>query len=129
MISFTVYGEAVPKARARVAFVHGKTFAYTPKKTKVWEEQVYYTALEHRPDTLLDGPLFIYLTFYLLKPKSAIRKRLYPDKKPDADNMVKAIIDSLEKVIFTNDSRICDLVIKKRWGNPPRVEIIIGELP
>jgi len=126
-ISFTVYGEAVPKARARtVRLPNGIIKSYTPKKTASWEEAIRAAALEHRPEKLLDGPLALEATFYRLKPKSKPKKYLYPDTKPDLDNLIKSVKDALEGIIYTNDSRIVDEVVRKRYGDPPRVEVTIA---
>lgn len=128
-IRFTVYGDAVPKARARtVRLPNGKIKSFTPKKTARWEDVIRLTALEHRPEKLLDGPLALEATFYRLKPKSKPKKCKYPDTKPDLDNLCKSVTDALEGVIYTNDSRFVDKVLKKRWGDPPRVEIVIREV-
>lgn len=125
-IKFTVYGYPVPKARARtVRLPNGKMTSYTPKKTAAWEESIRLQALACRPEKLLDGPLELNATFYLLRPKSRPKRMKYPDTKPDLDNLGKSLIDALEGLIFTNDSRIVDKVLRKRYGEPPRVEINI----
>lgn len=126
MIKFTVYGDAVPKARARtVRTKSGIPVSYTPKKTESWEKKIYLAALEHRPEQLLDGPLALEATFYRVKPKSKGKKELYPDTKPDLDNLAKSVTDALEGLLYTNDSRFVDKILKKRYGDPPRVEIRI----
>ena len=128
-ISFVAYGSPVPKARARtVRTASGRTVTYTPKQTASWEESVKIQALKHRPDKLFDGPLSLEVTFYLLKPKSRPKRERYPDRKPDLDNLVKSVKDALEGVIYTNDSRIVREVVTKLYGDPPRVEITIGEV-
>ena len=129
MVSLTVYGHPVPKARARtVRTKNGKTVSFTPKKTASWEDSIRAQALSSRPEQLLDGPLVMEATFYLLRPKSRPKRELYPDRKPDLDNLVKSVKDALEGVIYTNDSRIVDEVTRKRYGDPPRVEVTIREV-
>mgnify|MGYP000888725373 CR=1 FL=1 len=126
MLSLTVYGHPVPKARARtVRMKNGRTVSYTPAKTESWEDSIRAQALSCRPGQLLDGPLVMEATFYLLRPKSKPKRVKYPATKPDLDNLIKSVKDALEGIIYTNDSRIVDEVIKKRYGDPPRVEIVI----
>ena len=121
-----IYGHPVPKARARtVRTKSGKTVSYTPAKTESWEDSIRVQALSCRPGQLLDGPLALEATFYLLRPKSKPKRVVYPSWKPDLDNLVKSVKDALEGIIYTNDSRIVDEVIRKRYGDPPRVEIAI----
>lgn len=128
-IVFTVYGVPVGKARPRVVRLKtGESVTFTPKNTKNWEELIRYQALDYRPEKLLDGPLFARIAFYLPRPRSAPKKRKYPDVKPDHDNLEKAVFDALEGIIYTNDSRIVEKHFKKLYGDPPRVEIEIGEV-
>ncbi len=127
-ISFTVYGNPTGKQAAK-AFYNPKAkkmFHFSPKKTTDWEQLIRSAAQEFVPEKLLDGPLKASAVFYLLKPPSKPKRCLFPDTKPDHDNLEKAIYDALEKVIYVNDSRIVTKQFKKRWGNPPRVEITIG---
>lgn len=128
-IIFTVYGDAVAKARARtVRLKNGQSRTFTPEKTVNWEQAIQMQALEHRPEKLLDGPLALEATFYRVKPKSKPKKCKYPDTKPDLDNLCKSVTDALEGIIFTNDSRFVDKILKKRFGDPPCVEITIREV-
>jgi Holliday junction resolvase RusA-like endonuclease len=128
-VRFTVYGLAEPKARARVARLpNGQVRSYTPKKTAAWEESIRHQALADRPDCLLDGPLAAEITFYLPRPRSAPKKRKYPDTKPDLDNLAKSAFDALEGLVFVNDSRFVEKYLRKLYGDPPRVEIRIWEM-
>ncbi len=125
-ISLTIYGHPVPKARARtVRTKSGRTVSYTPAKTESWEDSIRAQALQYRPEQLMDGPLALEATFYLLRPKSKPKRVKYPATKPDLDNLIKSVKDALEGIIYTNDSRIVDEVARKRYGDPPRVEITI----
>ena len=50
-IEFTVYGNPVPKARARtVRLKTGITTTYTPEKTETWEDMIRLQILKHRPE-------------------------------------------------------------------------------
>jgi Holliday junction resolvase RusA-like endonuclease len=126
-ISFTVYGNPVGKQAAKAFYnkKKGQMYKFSPKKTTDWEQLIRSVAQDHVPTSLLDGPLKAAAIFYLLKPPSKAKKCLFPDTKPDHDNLEKAVYDALEKVIYINDSRIVTKHFKKRWGNPPRVEITI----
>lgn len=129
-ITFTIYGKSVGKQAAK-AFYNPKAkkmLHFSPKNTKDWEQLIRSAAQEYVPDKLLDGPLSVEATFYLLKPKSKPKKCLYPATKPDHDNLEKALYDALEGIIYTNDSRIVDKTFKKRYGDPPRVEVTIREM-
>lgn len=97
---------------------------------KSWREAV---AREGRawqaqhPQSLLDGPVAIDITFRLPRPKSAPKRRLYPDGRPDVDKLGRAVLDAITGVLITNDSRVVDLSTRKRFAvdGPPGVTVII----
>ncbi len=129
---FTVYGEPVGQERARKATLrNGRVIYYTPSNTVNWQERINWVAQQIRQEMgmagkLLDGPLVLQATFFRLRPKSLPKRVLFPLTKPDWDNLGKAVTDALEQVLYTNDSRIVDAVVRKRFGEP-RVEIVIRE--
>jgi Holliday junction resolvase RusA-like endonuclease len=71
------------------------------------------------------GPVVLAATFYLPRPKSAPKRRLFPDSRPDCDKLFRSAGDALSKVAYEDDSRIVDLFVRKRFANgrPPGVEI------
>ncbi|MBA7556431.1 hypothetical protein ES705_49139 [subsurface metagenome] len=70
----------------------------------------------------------------LLMPKSTSKKKLgemkmgiiKPTKRPDVDNVVKTVMDSLEKLAYKNDSQIVRVVMDKDYSERPRLEITIS---
>ena len=137
--SFTVPGEPQGKARARTWFDPrvGKAVSKTPENTVVYENLVklcYQSAARnHRfPD---DTPLQVESKAYLSIAGRTAKKRLpgmiagliRPTKKPDVDNITKAILDALNKVAYKDDSAIVKFSVEKYYSNVPRVEVTIGE--
>ena len=130
VISFTIYGAPEAKLRARtVQRGNGRVWAYTPAKTRRWEEAVRRQALAHRPDAPLDGPLRVKMVFYMPKPKSRRKGDRWADRRPDWDNLGKAVADALEGLFWVNDSRLVDVRVLKLYGDPPRCEITIENAP
>lgn len=126
-VKFTVPGPPVPKARARVVNIKGRSVSFTPKKTKDYElvlASIAGLAMRGRP--LLTGPLSINVTFVLAIPaswskkkkESAVLQRLRPTTRPDLDNLLK-VIDGLEMVVFKNDSQIVEARVIKIYGKNP----------
>jgi Holliday junction resolvase RusA-like endonuclease len=76
---------------------------------------------------------FIYLTFPI--PQSYSKKRSEAClaglekhlKRPDADNVAKAVIDGMSQIIFVNDSQIVSLHIHKAYGEIAKAEILVRE--
>lgn len=125
----TIPGPAVEQARPRAARVGGSVRVYDPSKVRNYKAYAKMVLEKYKLERLLDGALWMDVEVYILRPKSWPKKRLYADTKPDADNFAKMICDICEKFIYTNDSRIVDLRIRKvLTTDNPRVEIEIGEL-
>jgi len=123
-IEFEVYGQPIAKGRPRVT---KRGITYTPQKTKSWEEYVRLVAQNHIPKGgLLEGPLLMDLSFMLLKGKSV--KREWPTTIPDWDNLGKAISDSLEGMIYRNDSQIVVFRMRKTYAQTPGVKVVIEEM-
>ena len=92
-IEFTVEGAPVPKGRARVTTRGGFARAYTPAKTREYEDVVKSAGKEamngREP---LESPLKLFLLFFMPIPKSASKKAkaemlsgmMKHTKKPDS---------------------------------------------
>jgi len=50
---------------------------------------------------------------------------LRPTTKPDIDNLVKGIKDSLSKFLWYDDSQVTELVARKLYSDNPRAEVTI----
>lgn len=118
--SFTVYGAPVAQPRQRHRNVEtnaGARFTqnYTPATHPVQQFKLDIKAAAQAaglPPALVDGPLILECRFYVPRPASLMRKK-DPDgpirltKKPDLDNLHKAVKDALSKVLWHDDSQIC----------------------
>ena len=127
-IIFTVPGVPQGKGRPRVP----RNGTFTPKKTRDYEKKVRdcYIAQGGQmfPD---DTPLFASITAIFPIPSSLSKKRraLFNGKryckKPDADNVAKAILDSLNGVAYRDDSAVSSLLVYKSYGDDARVTVSI----
>jgi Holliday junction resolvase RusA-like endonuclease len=133
-ISFTVYGDPVAQGRPRFTTVAGHAKAYDPEKSKSYKEMVRAEALTVRPAIPLDGPLSLTVKVYRSIPKSFSKKKteaakrgeIRPITKPDLDNVLKGVKDSLKSVIWRDDSQVVDFDGCGKWySDVPRVEIIV----
>lgn len=132
MIKLIVPGEPVAKGRPRVT----KWGTYTPEKTKNYETLVKELYFVKHKQTLLEGELKINIKAYFKIPKSASKKKraemisgkIRPTKRPDIDNVIKSITDSLNGVAYDDDSQIVLVKAEKYWSEEPRVEIELGKI-
>jgi crossover junction endodeoxyribonuclease RusA len=70
----------------------------------------------------LEGPVKVGITFYLPKPKSAPKSRMWPDRKPDVDKLARACLDSLEQAgAIRSDAQVVMLGATKVYGLPGMV--------
>ena len=98
-------------------------FQYTPSHIKSYMKDIAIIAKEiWGARKLIDAPIKAELVFYIARPRS-IKNRKYPHKKPDLDNLEKGFWDSLEGIVFTNDSRIVTKTVSKQYSHEGRIEL------
>jgi Holliday junction resolvase RusA-like endonuclease len=135
-IMFTIYGHPVAKGRPRFSTRGKFPVAYTPEKTKTYESEVGMMAKAAMgASKVLDGALeaFIYVTFPV--PTSYSKKRTEAclndtekhTKRPDLDNVIKAVIDGMDKIVFNNDSQITSIHSTKVYGEVAKVEVMVRQ--
>lgn len=74
--------------------------------------------------------------FYMPIPKATsnkVRERMaagleVPAKKPDIDNLLKAVLDALNGKAYHDDNQIVDISAKKLYSNEPKTVVFISEL-
>ena len=136
VIKFIVEGTAVPKQRPRIS---GRQ-AYTPKRTKDYEERVRQAfCSSHR------GPLPVYAegtpvraSIEIIRkiPKSWTKARqlaaatglITPTaRNGDLDNFAKSILDALNGYVYQDDCQVTTLIISKRYGHQARAIVRFDE--
>jgi Holliday junction resolvase RusA-like endonuclease len=129
-IIFTVDGE--PKALKRhrdkkPIFKNGKYF--TPKYDPSSADKNTFLALckHHRPDSPIETPIALVMRFYFSIPKSYKKKFIEEKhiKRPDIDNLIKFVLDSLNGTFWKDDSVIYEISTIKLYKETPRTEIEI----
>lgn len=131
--AFTVYGP--PQGKGRPRFGKGRT--YTPAKTRSYEAMVATVAKA----AMLGCPAFegacsLAMVAFMPVPASwnarkrtaALEGTLIARGKPDADNAIKGIADSLNGIVYRDDAQISEVHFAKRYSNDPRVEISVVHL-
>lgn len=130
MISFYVQGNPQGKGRPRVT----KYGTYTPEKTKEYEQLVRWSWKAQSGEVIANRPIVARITAYMPIPKSTSKKKQAAmigtphTKKPDADNIAKAVLDALNGYAYTDDSSVCVLLVKKVYGVHPCVSVEIEEV-
>lgn len=133
-IEVTIPYAPVAKARPRMTKT-GHT--YTPEKTRQYEKIVQFCF--HKKygciqQPLTDKPVSVTLLFYMPIPKSFSKKKIDElkenkmlcPKKPDIDNLAKAVLDALNGRAYKDDNQIVELFARKEYSEQPRTEIFIS---
>ena len=126
-IEVWVPGNPVAKGRPRFTTVNGKPKAYTPKKTRIFEELVAFFAhniMQERGLQPLTCPVALDLVFNLPIPsgwsnkrtQEAISGQIAHTKNPDLSNLEKSIEDGLNGVAWTDDKLIVSCTKRKRYA-------------
>ena len=126
-----IHGKPHPKQRPR--FGGGR--AYSPKSNTENAKDIQAQFMVQRTgNEPLTGALYARISYYMPKPKSKCRVNSnpfpYADTKPDLDNMLKQTLDSLNGLMFIDDSQIVSVVTNKMWASPDdeRTVITIGRI-
>jgi crossover junction endodeoxyribonuclease RusA len=85
-----------------------------------------YQQVRERP--LLDEPVALDVTFRMPKPRSTPKYRRWPQTKPDADKLLRSVMDSLTGVLLADDARVVKVTLEKVFGDPPGATIILTPL-
>ena len=127
-------GAPVGKGRPRVAVQGWHAHAYTPQRTRDYEWLVQQCFAAQKCAVMPRGEaLSVTVEAICPVPESATKKQLaemlagrtLPTKKPDADNVLKIILDALNGVAYEDDRQIVSLAIRKAYGEKPGVRVAI----
>ncbi len=128
IFSFQVYVKPVPASRPRVT----KFGTYNAKAYSDYKKMLTQFAKLAKTAPKSDKPLLMKCRFCFEVPKSwsQVKKAraYYHTSKPDLDNLVKALKDALNGVIYLDDSQICYLDAKKHYGERSCVKCEVYEL-
>ena len=132
---FTVPGEPRGKGRPRFSKA-GHT--YTDSETRAYEDKIRaYYHKAHGGYRVPDGAFISVTVIAVLPiPKSATKAKraammartILPSRKPDVDNILKAVLDALNGVAYKDDARVWQTSCTKFYGENPRLEIAIREV-
>lgn len=134
MVEFTVPG-LHGKDRPRMT----KTgHVYTPKATQNFEELVQFCCrMAHRGVVKpAEGPVSVTIKAYHPIPRSAPKYKrekmlsgaLVPVTKPDADNVIKIVLDALNGMAYRDDKQVTILRYLKRYAEDPAVYVRVEEV-
>lgn len=135
-INFTIHMVPVAKGRPRFARMGRFTKTYTPQETLIAENNILAQAMRYKPSVPFSKYAVMRMEFYMPIPKSMLKRdRIKADleelphtKKPDLDNIEKAVLDALNGIFYVDDAIIWEVAKMKKYSNNPRIVVkIVGE--
>ena len=133
-VTFTVPGEPQGKGRARVIKIAGATRMKTPEKTLAYEGLIAHEArIAMAGRALIEVPCSVRVemvcsvpaSWSMKKQRQALEGLIRPAKKPDVDNILKAVHDGINGVVWKDDVQGVDGAWTKRYGNTPGVTVTV----
>lgn len=138
MITFIVHGKPQGKARPRVVTnkYTGRTHAYTPKKTMDYEDLIRWSYKEAGGQYMGEKLIQAEIKAFYPIPKSSTKKQrlaieqgeIRPQTKPDCDNIIKSVLDSLNGVAYYDDKQVVCVSCNKYYGDTGYLEITFKEI-
>ena len=125
MIEFIIPGPPKGKQRPRVC---RNGITYTPKETTTYENFVKEIYMINKLP-MIEGPIKAEVAVQYEVPKSTSKKQkalmllghIRPTKKPDIDNILKIIFDSLNGIAYKDDNQIVQVSCYKAYAERPKV--------
>jgi crossover junction endodeoxyribonuclease RusA len=140
-ISFFVSGVAKPAGSKRGFFIpkiNRVVIVDANPNSKDWKTDVKHAASEHYKGPLIETPIILKLTFFIVRPKGHFRTGknsnilrdsapAFPTSKPDVLKLARGVEDALTGIIYKDDSLIVTEHLYKRYCEQPGVQIEISE--
>lgn len=105
----------IGQGRPRAARTQRGVTIYDPVASKRWKKDAKMLALIARGvRELPTGPVALTIVQIFKRPqKDRSPKMVWQPKKPDVDNVDKLVLDSLEGIVYSNDSQVIQLTSSK----------------
>ena len=136
-VTFHVYGDPSPKGSktavvrdGRAVLLDGRTgparakYALWRDTVAVYARMAMSVGTSHMLYEPMDGALSIEVVFYLRRPQNETkleRLRTWHTVRPDADKLLRAVLDPLSKIVIADDARIAFVRVEKLFAPTPDV--------
>lgn len=121
-----------PRGKGRPRFTR-YGHAYTDSETRSYEEKIIAFYLKLVGSFRFENDTFVSVDVTAIYPipKNATKAsiaaidegKILPKKKPDIDNVIKIVLDSLNGIAYKDDSQVVMVSGKKLYGHEPKLII------
>lgn len=132
-VTFDLPGKPHGKARPRFSRITGRT--YTPEATREAEgfirhqaaqamagREVMRGAVSACVEVEVEPPV----SFSKKKRKAALDGEVFPTVAPDGDNIMKAIFDACNGVVYLDDKQVVEIRFRKRYSDKDCTRVTFG---
>ncbi|MCM3452767.1 RusA family crossover junction endodeoxyribonuclease [Heyndrickxia oleronia] len=113
----------------------GKYIKANAQRYLMYKERIQWLARKQlKNKTPFAGPVEVRIWFNMPIPKSWSKKKQneaygeYHTKKPDTDNLLKGVFDSLNKIAWQDDNQVAKVIATKIYAEKSGIEIEIKQL-
>lgn len=135
-ITFFVPGRPRPQGSMKFINRGGRSIPIQNQKLEHWRSSVTMYAQDAMGGCAIHGGVSLTLVFSFTRPKNHYRTGKYshllkdssPDrmlKAPDVDKLIRAVLDSLTGIVFTDDCEVDSVGVVKQWGPREGAEITV----
>jgi Holliday junction resolvase RusA-like endonuclease len=123
-----------PSGKERPRLANG--IVYTPAKTKAYENYIKGCYIEQCGDVSFGSKsISMHIKAYVpllsafrkAEKIDALEGKIKPTAKPDADNVLKALLDALNEVAYDDDRYIYKISVERIYSDRPRTEVTISD--
>jgi len=138
-MQFHVPAVPVAQPRPRAVSIAGQARVHGPPKSHAihdFRATVRLAAEQAYSGPPLEGPIRLGLVFVLPRPKAMRWKkrptpRAWHAKKPDWDNLAKAVCDAVNGTLWVDDAQVCAVAVEcwiAAGDEQPHVEVSVEEV-
>jgi Holliday junction resolvase RusA-like endonuclease len=134
-VTFDLPGKPHGKARPRFSRATGRT--YTPEATREAEgfirhqaaqamagHEVMRGAVSARVEVGVEPPT----KFSKKMRAAALAGEVFPTVAPDGDNILKAIFDACNGVVYLDDKQVVEISFRKRYSDKDCTKVTFGDI-
>jgi Holliday junction resolvase RusA-like endonuclease len=135
---FIIEGNPRGQGRPRACRRGKHAGIYEAKEDTLYKQNVTAQLVTQRPNHIGPGvPIILDVAFYLSRPKSHYSAKgtikpnydgVRPLVKPDLDNMVKAIKDACNGIVWHDDAQVVDERVSKYYADTAPHTVIVVEV-
>lgn len=138
--SFKVPGEVKGQGRPRATIRAGHATVYERAEDKSYKGLIQFHAVKAMEKEGIaavkpDGEgIYVYAFIYVAIPKSMSRAKrgkalngdIRPQRKPDLDNVIKAVLDAMNGVVYRDDKEVTSVYLRREYSDMPHLEVTVG---